>query len=262
MDWHRPGAVLHTTRLWGSFHLGVGRRAASRAWQRALSNGRHRFTMRETLPWKNTHMGLPEGVSGHTDTQPSTGADRRPGRANTSTPDCSEWSEPSLPGGTTHLEIGTPRRWHPLSSGPTSAWREFSLSADLRGRKRAAQSFWSSGCGPRICAMLLRDTATLRLDLPPPRAVLACSPSEISWRSPTLFMEVSAVRSAAVADRNSLNRLQISQIISGWSQRLKALWRSAHFSCTRLRSKNLMSGCIYRLVYQYARGVAQVCKNH
>ncbi len=29
---------------------------------------RHGFTMRETLPWKNTHMGLPEGESGHTDT--------------------------------------------------------------------------------------------------------------------------------------------------------------------------------------------------
>ncbi len=26
-----------------------------------LSKGRHRFTERETLPWKNTHMGLPRG---------------------------------------------------------------------------------------------------------------------------------------------------------------------------------------------------------
>ncbi len=34
----------------------------------ALSKRRHRFTVRETLPWKNTHMGLPEGESGHTDT--------------------------------------------------------------------------------------------------------------------------------------------------------------------------------------------------
>ncbi len=34
----------------------------------ALSQGRHGFTMRETLPWKNTHMGLPEGESGHMDT--------------------------------------------------------------------------------------------------------------------------------------------------------------------------------------------------
>ncbi len=34
------------------------------------------------------------------------------------------------------------------------------------------------GCGPRICAMLLRDAATLRLDLPPPRAVLAGSPPD------------------------------------------------------------------------------------
>ncbi len=36
--------------------------------QRALSKRRHGFTMRETLPWKNTHMGLPGGESGHTDT--------------------------------------------------------------------------------------------------------------------------------------------------------------------------------------------------
>ncbi len=34
----------------------------------ALSQGRHGFTVRETLPWKNTHMGLPEGESGHTAT--------------------------------------------------------------------------------------------------------------------------------------------------------------------------------------------------
>ncbi len=39
----------------------VGRRTASRVWQRALSKIRHGFTIRETLPWKNTHMGLPEG---------------------------------------------------------------------------------------------------------------------------------------------------------------------------------------------------------
>ncbi len=58
------------TQAWGStiynWTLGqilprVGRRAASRAWQRPLSKGRHGFTVRETLPWKNTRMGLPEG---------------------------------------------------------------------------------------------------------------------------------------------------------------------------------------------------------
>ncbi len=61
-------AELHTTGLWGRSYLGVGRRAASRAWQRALWKRRHGFTMRENLPWKNTHMGLPEGESGHKDT--------------------------------------------------------------------------------------------------------------------------------------------------------------------------------------------------
>ncbi len=62
----------------------------------------------------------------------------------------SEWSEPSPPGGMARLEIGTPRRRHPLSSGPTSVWRQPSHSAALRGRQRAAQSFWSSGCGPLL----------------------------------------------------------------------------------------------------------------
>ncbi len=65
------------TQAWGSttydWTLGqilprVGRRAASRAWQRALSKGRHGFTVRENLPWKNTCMGLPEGNQSHTDT--------------------------------------------------------------------------------------------------------------------------------------------------------------------------------------------------
>ncbi len=68
MDWPRLGAVLHTTGFWGRSYLGLGRSAASRTWKRALSKRRHRFTMRDTLPWKNTHMGLLEGESGHTDT--------------------------------------------------------------------------------------------------------------------------------------------------------------------------------------------------
>ncbi len=51
------------------------------------------------------------------------------------------WSEPSPPGGTARLATGTPRGQPPLSSGPTSVWRQPSLSAALRGRQRAAQSF-------------------------------------------------------------------------------------------------------------------------
>ncbi len=51
MDWPRLGAVLHTTGLWGRSYLGVGRRAASRTWQRALSKRRHGFT--------NTRGGQP-----------------------------------------------------------------------------------------------------------------------------------------------------------------------------------------------------------
>ncbi len=78
------------------------------------------------------------------------------------------WSELSPPEGTARLGTGIPRRCHPLSSGPTSAWRQPSLSADLRNSQRAAQSFWRSICGPHICATLLQDKATPRLD-PPPR---------------------------------------------------------------------------------------------
>ncbi len=40
------------------------------------------------------------------------------------------WSEPSPPGGTARLATGTPRQRPPLSSGPTSVWRQPSLSAD------------------------------------------------------------------------------------------------------------------------------------
>ncbi len=106
------------------------------------------------------------------------------------------WSEPSPPGGTARLATGTLRRRPPLSSGPTSVWRQPSLSAALRGRQRADQSFWRSGCGPRICAMLLRDTATLRLDLPPPRAVLAGSPPDRgrAWWEPWARMQAGVSR--------------------------------------------------------------------
>ncbi len=51
------------------------------------------------------------------------------------------WSEPSPPRGTARLATSTPRRRPPLSSGPTSVWRQPSLSAALRGRQRAALSF-------------------------------------------------------------------------------------------------------------------------
>ncbi len=73
MDWPRPGAVLHTTGLWGGSYLDIGSRAASRAWQNSLLKGRHRLTMRETLPWKYTHMGSPEGNQAIRTTSPVQG---------------------------------------------------------------------------------------------------------------------------------------------------------------------------------------------
>ncbi len=57
------------------------------------------------------------------------------------------WSEPSPPGGMARLATGTPRRRPPLSSGPTSVWRQASLSAALRGRQRA-DHVWTSTCLP------------------------------------------------------------------------------------------------------------------
>ncbi len=66
MDWPRLGEVLHTTGC--RSYLGVGRRCCQQNQTESSVKRRHRFTMRETLPWKNTHMGLPRGESGHTDT--------------------------------------------------------------------------------------------------------------------------------------------------------------------------------------------------
>ncbi len=133
------------------------------------------------------------------------------------------WSEPSPPGGTARLATGTPRRRPPLSSGPTSVWRQPSLSAALRGRQRAARSFWRSGCGPRICAMFLRDTTTLRLDLPPPRAVLAGSPPDRgrAWWEPWARIQagVSRQRESRPAEHKALfayrKRLEVPDPFDG-----------------------------------------------
>ncbi len=51
MDWPRLGAVLHTTGLWGRSYLGVGRRAASRTWQKLC----HREDT--GLPWGKPYHG-------------------------------------------------------------------------------------------------------------------------------------------------------------------------------------------------------------
>ncbi len=238
MDWPRLGAVLHTTELWGRSYLGVGRRAASRTWQKLC----HReYT---GLPWGKPYRGrihiwdYPKGNQAIRTPSPVQGLTGDPGEL---TPvlglasDCSAqsdcrgalrippgftvrgtelgekkalvspgegewrskrdtgqffspitypihgkklaqredcrilrrcsvspspqlcrclpkrhrapmhgrrqhswWSEPSPPGGMARLATGTPRRRPPLSSGPTSVWRQPSLSAALRGRQRAA----------------------------------------------------------------------------------------------------------------------------
>ncbi len=51
MDWPRLGAVLHTTGLWDRSYLEVGRRAASRTWQKLC----HREDT--GLPWGKPYRG-------------------------------------------------------------------------------------------------------------------------------------------------------------------------------------------------------------
>ncbi len=200
MDWPKLGAVLHTTGLWGRSYLGVGRRAASRTWQK--------LCQREDtgLPWGKPYHGrihiwdYPKGNQAIRTPSPVQGLTGNPGEL---TPvlglesdcyaqsDCRGCLEDSTRvhhpgnwtgGGKRGVEWAlTPRGHGSLCDWYTKATASTikpSLSADLRGRQRAAQIFWSSGCGPHTCAMLLRDTATLRLDLPPLRAVLAGSPPD------------------------------------------------------------------------------------
>ncbi len=65
------------TQAWGSttYDWTLGQtlpRCMEENYQQSLTEssvkGRQAFTMRENLPWKNTHMGLPEEESGHTET--------------------------------------------------------------------------------------------------------------------------------------------------------------------------------------------------
>ncbi len=255
MDWPRLGAVLHTTGLWGRSYLGVGRRAASRTWQKLC----HREDT--GLPWGKPYRGrihiwdYPKGNQAIRTPSPVQGLTEDPGELTpvlglasdcSAQSDCQGCLEDSTrvhrPGNWTGGEKGA--RIPGWGGMAQQAWHRPVLLAhylpntrEETGRQRAARSFWRSGCGSRICAMLLRDTATLRLDLPPPRAVLAGSPpdrrrawwepwahiqagvsrqresstgpntrhsslTENAWRSPTRLMEVSAVRSAVLRDRN------------------------------------------------------------
>ncbi len=202
MDWPRLGAVLHMTWLrpvWlpgvlGGFHQGLpsreqnwGRKKAlvspgEGEWRSKRDTGQFFPPITYTTHRKKLAQRGDCRILWRCSVSPSQQLCRclpKSRRAPThGSRQQSWWSEPSPPGGTARLATGTPRWRPPLSSGPTSVWRQPSLSAPLCGRQKAAQSFWRSGCGPRICAMLLRDTATLRLDLPPPRAVLAGSPPD------------------------------------------------------------------------------------
>ncbi len=208
MDWPRLGAVLHTTGFWGRSYLGVGRRAASRTWQKLC----HREDT--GLPWGKPYcgrihiwdnpkenqakwtpspvqgltgdlgeltpvLGLASDCSAQSDCRGCledstrvhypgnwTGGETRRsyprvrGNGAASMTPASSSRSLRLPntqeetgstqrclcssadvcqrgtvrqrmkggtGGTARLEIGTPRRRHPLSSGPASVWRQPSL---------------------------------------------------------------------------------------------------------------------------------------
>ncbi len=79
MDWPRLGAVLHTTGLWGRSYLGVGRRAASRTWQKLCPR-------EDTgLPWGKPYHGrihiwdYPKGNQAIWTPSPVQGLTRDPG---------------------------------------------------------------------------------------------------------------------------------------------------------------------------------------
>ncbi len=80
-------------------------------------------------------------------------------------------------------EQGSPWDWYAKAMASTNQWTNLYLETAFPfcwppWQTKVDQSFWSSGCCPHICAMLLWDTATPRLDLPLPRAVLAGSPPD------------------------------------------------------------------------------------
>ncbi len=83
----------------------------------------------------------------------------------------SVWSELSPPGSMALLEIGIPRRWHPLSVAEDSL--PFLLTSMANKELLRAPK---APCAVHIYASLLRDTAMPSLNLPPPRAVLSGSP--------------------------------------------------------------------------------------
>ncbi len=83
---------------------------------------------------------------------------------------------------------GLPWDWYAKAIAYTFQWAILCLETALPfcWPPWQTKSSLSSGCGPRICAMILQDTATPRLDLLPPRAMLAGSPPDrgCAWWEP------------------------------------------------------------------------------
>ncbi len=300
MDWPRPGAILHTTGLWGRSYLCVGRRCCQQnqtessvkektqvyyegpyrgrihicITQRGIRPYGHLAQYRgwpETAPSSLTAGGAggtPPGfaiqgteleeekrhshprVRGNGTASMTPASSSRPlpvtqhtGRnwLNVETVESCEdvrcrparSSADVRQRGAVHQCIGggtTPSGVSPHSQGARLALRlvcqadgihypvgQPSISADLCVRQRAAQSFWSSGCGPRICAMLLRDSATLRLDLPPPRAVLAGSPPDRgrAWWEPWARIQAGVSRQRETRPARTQGTLCLPKMLGG-----------------------------------------------
>ncbi len=65
MDW--PRAVLHTG-VSEVDSASLGEIATQQRRQKVSARERHGLTVRGAVPWKNTHVGSPEGESLHTGT--------------------------------------------------------------------------------------------------------------------------------------------------------------------------------------------------
>ncbi len=125
------------------------------------------------------------------------------------------WSEYAAWAGKAHHVLHKPRWWHPLSSGPSSAWKQPSPFAVLRNRQIAVLRSWSSEFYPRTIAVRIQDRAKLGLDLSPPGAALAGSlpGPKRPWQEPwapssagisVLHWSQPAQLKARIADRKCL----------------------------------------------------------
>ncbi len=71
MDWPRLGAVLHTTGFWGRSYLGVGRKAASRTWQKLCHREDTGLPPDHGRAWWEPWARIQAGVSRQCESRPA-----------------------------------------------------------------------------------------------------------------------------------------------------------------------------------------------